>query len=137
MNPYSKEVADWIASLRKKRNDLNIPFENLQRFIYLEREKFTPHFNDSNPNPKRWSDYFQKMWDNLAQLKTRKRAELRQTVYKMVEDRFRGPKFVRQFLEVLLDVFNDYRSQFDQERQKNWLPKEQSVSGASKIYSNK
>ncbi|MEN9207524.1 MAG: tubulin-like doman-containing protein, partial [Gloeomargarita sp. GMQP_bins_14] len=33
MKPYSKEVADWVASLRKRRNDLNIPFENLQRFV--------------------------------------------------------------------------------------------------------
>jgi len=133
MNPYSKEVADWIASLRKKRNDLNIPFENLQRFISVDQEKYAPHFNDSDSDPKRWSDYFQKMWDNLNQLKTQKRAELRQNVYNMVEDRFRGPKFVRQFLEVLLDVFNDYRSQFDQERQKNWLPKEQSAASALQV----
>jgi hypothetical protein len=24
MKPYNKEVADWVAGLRKRRNDLNI-----------------------------------------------------------------------------------------------------------------
>ncbi len=62
------------------------------------------------------------MWDNLNQLIPQKRQELRQTVYKMIEDRFRWPKFTRQFLEVLLEVFTEYRSQFDQDRQKKWLP---------------
>jgi len=133
MKPYNKEVADWVANLRKKRNDLNIPLENLQRFVSVEQEKYTPHFNDGDTDPRRWSDYFQKMWDNLTHLKTQKREELRQIVYKMVEDRFRGPKFVRQFLEVLLEVFNNYRSQFDQERQKNWLPKEQSAANALQV----
>ncbi|UUO14585.1 tubulin-like doman-containing protein [Dolichospermum heterosporum] len=133
MKPYGKEVADWIASLRKRRNDLNIPFENLQRFISVEQEKYSPHFNDSDSDPRRWSDYFQKMSDNLNRLKIQKRQEIRHIVYSMIADRFRGPKFVRQFLEGLLEVFNNYRSQFDQERQKNWLPKEQSAANALQV----
>lgn len=133
MKPYTKEVADWVAILRKRRNDLNIPFENLQRFISVEQEKYSPHFNDGDTDPRRWSDYFQKMWDNLNRLKTQKRQELRQIVHQMIEDRFRGPKFVRQFLEVLLEVFNNYRSQFDQERQKTFLPKEQSAANALQV----
>ncbi len=123
MKPYSKEVTEWVAGLRKRRNDLNIPFENLQRFVVVEQEKYKSHFHDSDTDPRRWSDYFQKMWDNLNQLIPQKRRELRQTVYTMVEDRFRGPKFARHFLEVLLEVFTEYRTQFDQDRQKNWLPK--------------
>ncbi|MHC5829235.1 MAG: hypothetical protein ACYT04_78315, partial [Nostoc sp.] len=110
MKPYSKEVADWVAGLRKRRNDLNIPFENLQRFISVEQDKYKSHFYDSDTDPRRWSDYFQKMWDNLNQLIPQKRQELRQVVYKIIEDRFRGPKFARHFLEVLLDIFTDYRS---------------------------
>jgi len=133
MKPYNKEVADWVAGLRKRRNDLNIPYENLQRFVLTEQEKYNPHFNDSDTDPRRWSDYFQKMWDNLNQLIPQKRRELRQTVYKMIEDRFRGPKFARHFLEVLLEVFTDYRSQFDQARQKEWLPKERSAANALQV----
>lgn len=133
MKPYNKEVADWVASLRKRRNDLNIPAENIQRFISVEQEKYNPHFNDSDTDPRRWSDYFQKMWDNLNQLIPQKRQELRQTVYKMIEDRFRGPKFTRQFLEVLLEVFTEYRSQFDQDRQKEWLPRERSAANALQV----
>jgi len=133
MKPFSKEVADWVAGIRKRRNDLNIPIENLQRFVSVEQEKYSPHFNDSDTDPKRWSDYFQKMWDNLERLKQQKRLELRQTIYTMIEDRFRGPKFVRQFLEVLLDVFNDYRSRFDQDRQKTWLPKDRSAASALQV----
>jgi len=130
LKPYSKEVADWVAGIRKKRNDLNIPFENLQRFTALEQEKYAQHFSDSHPDPKHWSDYFQKMWDNLQNLIPLKRQELRQTVYKLLEDRFRGPKFTRQFLEVLQEVFTDYRNQFNQARQKDWLPKERSAANA-------
>ncbi|MBA3923838.1 MAG: hypothetical protein H0X31_19940, partial [Nostocaceae cyanobacterium] len=104
-----------------------------QRFISVEQEKYSPHFNDGDTDPRRWSDYFQKMWDNLNRLKAQKRQELRQTVYNMIEDRFRGPKFVRQFLEVLLEVFNNYRTQFDQERQKTLLPKEQSAANALQV----
>ncbi len=133
MKPYSKEVADWVANLRKRRNDLNIPAENVQRFVSVEQEKYNPHFNDSDTDPRRWSDYFQKMWDNLNQLIPQKRQELRQTVYKMIEDRFRGPKFTRQFLEVLLEVFTEYRSQFDQDRQKEWLPRERSAANALQV----
>lgn len=128
MKPYSKEVADWVAGLSKRRNDLQIPAENLQRFISLKEEKYKPHFNDSDTDPRRWSDYFQKMWDNLNQLIPQKRLELRQAVYKMIENRFRGPKFTRQFLEVLLEVFTEYRSQFDQDRQKVWIPNERSAA---------
>jgi hypothetical protein len=130
MKPYSKEVADWVATVRKKRNDLSIPFENLQKFVSVEQEKYAPHFNDSHPDPKFWSDYFQKMWDNLQSLIPQKRQELRQTVYGLLEDRFRGPKFARQFLEVLQEVLTDYRNQFDQSRQKDWLPKEKSAANA-------
>ncbi|MEH2420632.1 MAG: tubulin-like doman-containing protein [Nostoc sp.] len=68
MKPYSKEVADWVAGLRKRRSDLNIPLENLQRFISVEQDKYKSHFYDSDTDPRRWSDYFQKMWDNLNQL---------------------------------------------------------------------
>jgi len=130
LKPYSKEVADWVSGIRKKRNDLNIPFENLQRFVSVEQEKYAPHFNDSHPDPKHWSDYFQKMWDNLQHLMPLKRQELRQTVYKLLDDRFRGPKFTRQFLEVLQEVLTDYRNQFDQARQKDWLPREKSAANA-------
>ena len=130
LKPYSKEVADWVSEIRKKRNDLNIPFENLQRFVSVEQEKYAPHFNDSHPDPKHWSDYFQKMWDNLQNLIPSKRQELRQTVYKLLDDRFRGPKFARQFLEVLQEVFTDYRNQFDQARQKDWLPREKSAANS-------
>lgn len=128
--PYSKEVADWVSGIRKKRNDLNIPFENIPRFISVEQEKYAPHFNDSHPDPKHWSDYFQKMWDNLQMLIPLKRKELRETVYRLIDDRFRGPKFTRQFLEVLQEVLTDYRNQFDQARQKDWLPKERSTANA-------
>ena len=130
LKPYSKEVADWVASIRKKRNDLTIPFENLQKFVSVEQEKYAPHFNDSHPDPKHWSDYFQKMWDNLQNAIPQKRQELRQTFYKLLEDRFRGPKFARQFLEVLQEVLTDYRNQFDQARQKDWLPKEKSAANS-------
>jgi Tubulin like len=130
LKPYSKEVADWVSGIRKKRNDLNIPFENLQRFVSVEQEKYAPRFNDSHPDPKHWSDYFQKMWDNVQHLIPTKRQELRQTVYKLLEDRFRGPKFTRQFLEVLQEVFTDYRNQFDQARQKDWLPREKSAANS-------
>ena len=124
MKLYSKEVMDWIANLRKRRNDLNIPLENLHRFIEVAQQKYEPHFNDSDSDPRRWSDYFQKMWDNLSYLKTQKRTELRKFVYGTIEDRFRGSQFVRQFLEVFLEVLNGYRSQFDRDCQKDWLNKE-------------
>jgi hypothetical protein len=70
------------------------------------------------------------MWDNLTWLIPEKRKELRAAVYLMVEDRFRGPKFTRQFLEVLIEVFADFRSKFDQDRQKYWLPRERSAQNA-------
>ena len=133
MKPYNKEVADWVTSLRKRRNDLNIPYENLQRFVSVEQEKYNSHFHDSDTDPRRWSDYYQKMWDNLNQLIPQKRRELRQTFYKIIEDRFRGPKFARHFLEVLLEVFTDYRSQFDQDRLKKWLPQESSAAKALEV----
>jgi macrodomain Ter protein organizer (MatP/YcbG family) len=133
MKPYAKEVADWANALRKRRNDLNIPYENLQRFISVEQEKYAPHFNDSDSDPRRWSDYFQKMWDNLNQLKEQKRRELRETLVKMMEDRFRGPKFARQFLEVLQELLTEFRSQFDQDRQKTWLAQERSAANALQV----
>jgi len=133
MKPYSKEVSDWVAGLRKKRNDLNVPFENLLRFISVEEEKYRVHFNDADSDPRRWSDYFQKMWDNLNRMIPQKTKELRETVAQMVEDRFRGPKWTRQFLEVLLEVLLEFRTTFDQSRQKDWLVRERSASQALQI----
>jgi hypothetical protein len=131
--PYSKEVADWIAGLRKRRNDLQIPFENLQRFVLVEQEKYAVHFNDGDTDPRRWSDFFQTMWDNYTRLGTQRRTELREAVAKMIEDRFRGPKFARQFLEVLNEVFADYKVRFDQERQKDWIARERSAANAYSV----
>jgi len=51
----------------------------------------------------------------------------------MVEDRFRGPKWTRQFLEVLLEVLLEFRTTFDQSRQKDWLVRERSASQALQI----
>ncbi|UFP95689.1 tubulin-like doman-containing protein [Gloeobacter morelensis MG652769] len=128
--PYTKEVADWAASLRKRRNDLQIPFENLQRFVLVEQEKYAVHFSDGDTDPRRWSDFYQKMFDNLERLSVQKCTELRTTLARMIEDRFRGPKFARQFLEVLLEVLADYKSRFDQDRQKTWIPQERSSANA-------
>ncbi len=131
--PYSKEVADWAGAIRKRRNDLQIPFENLSRFVLLEQEKYAVHFSDTDTDPKRWSDFYQKMWDNFERLSTQKRQELRDTVAKMVEDRFRGPKFARQFLDVLAEVLTDYRNGFDRDRQKDWLPNERSTTNSLQV----
>jgi hypothetical protein len=79
-----REVADWIAYLRKRRDDLNIPFENLQKFISSEQAKFDIHFQDEDTDPRRWSDYFKSMWANLNYLKEQKRQELRQLVYTLL-----------------------------------------------------
>lgn len=131
--PYSKEVADWMSGLRKRRNDLQIPFENLQRFLNIEQEKYAVHFNDGDTDPRRWSDFFQTMWDNYSRLAIQRRAELREAVAKMVEDRFRGPKFARQFLEVLSEVLADYKLRFDQDRQKDWIARERSAANALQV----
>lgn len=128
LKPLSKEVASWVSSIRKRRNDLDIPPENLRRFITVEEEKFSPHFHDTDPDPRRWSDYFQKMWDNLTYLKTQKTTELSQLVKDMVADRTKGPRFTRVFLETLLTVLSDYRTRFDQDRQKVWLTRERTAS---------
>lgn len=128
--PFTKEVSDWVSGLRKKRTDLNIPFENLPRFVSVEQEKFEPHFNDSDTDPRRWSDYFQKMWDNLERLKVQKSQELRELISSMIEDRYRGPKFVGHFLDTLTEVFNEFRSDFDQKRQKDWIPRERNAANA-------
>ncbi len=128
LKPLSKEVASWVASIHKRRNDLDIPPENLRRFIGAEEDKFSPHFHDTDPDPRRWSDYFQKMWDNLTHLKTQKTSELAQLVEDMVADRSKGPRFTRIFLETLLTILSDYRTRFDQDRQKIWLAKERAAS---------
>lgn len=128
LKPLAKEVASWVASIRKRRNDLDIPLENLRRFINTEEDKFSPHFHDTDPDPRRWSDYFQKMWDNLTHLKTQKASELSQLVHEMVADPTKGPRFTRVFLDTLAQVLNDYRSRFDQDRQKLWLTQERNAS---------
>lgn len=131
--PYSKEVSNWIVELRRQRNDLNLPFETLQKFISDEQLKYDRHFNDSDGDPNRWSDYFRRMWDNYQRLVPQKKLELRQAVAEMVQDRFRGAKFARQFLEVLIEILTEYRVRFDQSRQKDWIPRERSASNSLQI----
>ncbi|GAB4213890.1 MAG: tubulin-like doman-containing protein [Synechococcales cyanobacterium] len=131
--PYSKEVANWIIELRRQRNDLNLPFEQLQKFVSDEQVKYDRHFNDSDGDPSRWSDYFRRMWDNYQRLVPQKRVELRDTVAEIVKDRFRGAKFARQFLEVLLEMLGEYRSRFDRDRQKDWIPRERSAANSLQI----
>jgi len=120
---YSKEVEDWAANLRKRRQDLQITIEALPGFISTEQQKYDPHFQDNDTDPKRWSDYFKKMWENLNRLIELKPQELSNTVYKMVADRSGGSRFTRQFLETLQDILGEYRSQFDKDSSKEWLGK--------------
>jgi hypothetical protein len=125
-----REVADWIAYLRKRRDDLNIPFENLQKFISSEQAKFDIHFQDEDTDPRRWSDYFKSMWANLNYLKEQKRQELRQLVYTLLEDRSKGLSFAKQALPVLLDVLNDYQRSFNDANQKQWSPQKQQAESS-------
>ncbi|MEM9155442.1 MAG: tubulin-like doman-containing protein [Cyanobacteria bacterium P01_F01_bin.33] len=129
-NPYSKEVTDWVSGLRKRRVDINVPFENLPRFVSVEQDKFDPHFNDADTDPQRWSDYYLRMWDNLSRLIPEKRQTLRQFIYEAVEDTYRGPRFAFTFLQVLDEVLLESRATFDRDRQKTYLPQEKSAANA-------
>jgi hypothetical protein len=121
---YSLEVSEWVAGVKQERHQLNVKFEFLQNFIAENKRKYDPHFEGSGDDPKRWSDYYKKMWDNLNRLIPQKRQQLRETVYGMVEDRFRGSRFTRQFLETLREVFAEYSSRFEQDRSQKWLDQE-------------
>ena len=125
-----REVTDWINYLKKRRDELNIPFENLQRFISSEQGKFDIHFRDEDTDPRRWSDYFKTMWENLDYLKTQKRQELRELVYVMIEDRSKGLPFVKQALPVLLDILSDYQRSFNDANQKQWSPQLQQAESS-------
>lgn len=123
-NNYSKEVTDWVSALRKRRVDINVPFENLPRYISVEQDKFDPHFNDADADPQRWSDYYIRMWDNLSRMIPEKCKILRQYTYEVVEDSYRGPRFAFTFLQVLDEVLLETRTSFDRDRQKTFLPQE-------------
>lgn len=133
---YSLEVSEWVAAVKQERNQLNVKFEVLQNFIAENKRKYDPHFEGSDDDPKRWSDYYKKMWDNLSRLIPQKRQELRETVYRMVEDRFRGSTFTRQFLEMLREVFAEYRSRFEQDRSQVWLDQETKADKKFLVLSN-
>jgi hypothetical protein len=133
---YSLEVSDWVAGVKQERNQLNVKFEVLQNFLGENKRKYDPHFEGSDDDPKRWSDYYKKMWDNLNRLIPQKRQQLRETVYRMVEDRFRGSRFTRQFLETLREVFAEYRSQFEQDRSQVWLDQETKADKKFPVLSN-
>ena len=105
---YSKEVESQVESLRTIRKEQNIELNALGGFVRNRKEQeFKPHFQDSDPKPASWSDYFRKMWSNTENLKREKPLELRAIVYGMLEDRFRGASYTSDFLKELREIIID------------------------------
>jgi hypothetical protein len=115
---YAKEVESQVESLRTIRKEQNIELNALGGFVRNRREQeFKPHFQDSDPRPASWSDYFRRMWSNTENLKREKPLELRAIVYGMLEDRFRGASYTRDFLQELRKILVDeYTTILDNKR---------------------
>ncbi|MCL1493642.1 MAG: tubulin-like doman-containing protein [Pseudanabaena sp. Salubria-1] len=115
---YTKEVESQVESLRTIRKEQNIELNALGGFVRNRREQeFKPHFQDSDPKPASWSDYFRRMWGNTENLKREKPLELRNIVYGMLEDRFRGASYTRVFLQELRKILVDeYTTILDNKR---------------------
>lgn len=115
---YTKEVESQVESLRIIRKEQNLELNALGGFVRIRKEQeFKPHFQDSDPKPANWSDYFRKMWNNTENLKREKPLDLRAIIYDMVEDRFRGASYTRNFLEELRNILDkEYRTVFNRDR---------------------
>lgn len=110
-NPWAKETGNILR---------------LVDYIQPKIEEYKAvKFSDNSPDERRHGDFLQKMYENRGQLISQGASQLEERVYRYLEDRNRGPKFVNAMLDYIEAIFTKEISQFQQEGEKTWRVTEQ------------
>jgi hypothetical protein len=80
----------------------------------------TVKFADNSPDERRHGDFLIQMYDNREQLIDQGSSQLEEIVYTYLEDRNRGPKFVKAMLDYIEDIFTSEIERFQREAEKTW-----------------
>jgi Tubulin like/Short C-terminal domain len=137
------EISQWVNSIRNEiatEDRLQCTQQGVMGFFSAEKGKILPfvegylkpkvdeykstHLRELSPDRRLHGDYFQKMYDNSAQIIQRGRDALENELYKILEDRSQGPKFADAFVTTARQIFEEAKEKFRREADKVWQPNE-------------
>jgi hypothetical protein len=143
--PYDALIVQWINSINQeiqKYNLLDCTQQGVNMFGaekgkilnfisgYLEpkvNEYRRDHFNDLGTDERVHGDYLKKIYSNRDEITNRGRKALEDELYRILEDRNRGPKFAENFLILVRQIFTNAEEKFRHDKDEMWGTNEQNA----------
>ena len=139
--PTTLEIINWINSIRKEiatDNKLQCTYQGanflgpergkiLQFLDYLQPkvdEYRANHLQELSPDERAHGDFLQKMYDNRNRIIQQGKSALEAELYRIIQDRSRGPKFAGNFIVTVRQLLTNSADKFRRESEKTWQPNE-------------
>lgn len=137
--PFQTVISDWVTEIRQDivkgdrlsctQQGLNLVGKetgNILTFVtdYLKPkvdDYYRNNFSDLGQDERTHGAILRKMYGNREQLVQQGRAALEGELYRIIEDRNRGPRFAREFLDQVDLIFTATAEQFRKDLENLWL----------------
>jgi hypothetical protein len=131
-------ISDWINSIRNEittdnwlectQQGVNMIGSEKGKILKFLNEYLRPkvedyradHFNELSPDERIHGDYLRKIYINRDNIIQRGRKALTEELYRILEDRTKGPKFAEAFLITVRQIFTSAEERFRREQENVW-----------------
>lgn len=131
-------ISEWINSIRSEitsenwlgctQQGVNMIGSERGKILRFTNEYFKPkvddyradHFNELSPDERIHGDYLRKIYHNRDNIVVRGRKALEEELYRLLEDRTKGPKFADAFIVTVRQIFTSAEEKFRREQEKVW-----------------
>jgi hypothetical protein len=131
-------ISDWINSIRNEittdnwlectQQGVNMIGSEKGKILKFLNEYLRPkvedyradHFNELSPDERIHGDYLRKIYINRDNIIQRGRKALTEELYRILEERTKGPKFAEAFLITVRQIFTSAEERFRREQENVW-----------------
>jgi hypothetical protein len=131
-------ISEWINSIRSEittenwlvctQQGVNMLGAERGKILRFTNEYFKPkvddyradHFNELSPDERIHGDYLRKIYQNRDNIVVRGRKALEEELYRILEDRTKGPRFADAFIVTVRQIFTSAEEKFRREQEKVW-----------------
>jgi hypothetical protein len=131
-------ISEWVNSIRNEitsenwlectQQGINMIGSEKGKILRIVNEYLKPkvddyradHFNELSPDERVHGDYLRKIYNNRDNIIQRGRQALEEELYRILEDRNRGPKFAEAFIVTVRQIFTSAEEKFRREQEKVW-----------------
>jgi hypothetical protein len=116
---------NWLECTQQGVNMIGSEKGKILRFLheYLQPkvdDYLADHFNELSPDERIHGDYLRKIYNNRDNIIQRGRKALTEELYRILEDRTKGPQFAESFLVTGRQIFTSAEEKFRREQEKVW-----------------